>query len=120
MTRSRRRKSAPDESRFARPDLAALACEVERLCRAVERMATRAVELGADVSELQCTARRRKATPAGLTPLKVAVATTPHSYETCRRWCVRCGVEFGAARIGGHWFVDAAALAAKIKRAGDH
>ena len=73
------------------------------------------VELGADVAELRGT-RGRKAAPPGLMPLKAAASATGYSYETCRRWSAQFGKEIGAVRVGGFWFVDAAALAAKIKR----
>jgi hypothetical protein len=107
---TRHRRSQP-------PDIApAVMAEVARLATAVEALAATVIEVRADVAELHAMRRRKAAAPAGLVPLKAAVAMTTLSYETCRRWCVRCGAEIGAVRVGGFWFVDAAALAAKSVR----
>jgi hypothetical protein len=95
-----------------------VAAELARLSAAVEALATRVVEIGADITELQSSARRRKASPPGLVALKTAVDATGFSYEHCRRLCVKCGDAVGAVRCGGFWFVDAAALLAKIRTGG--
>lgn len=92
-----------------------LAEVVERQGRAIEALAARVIELGADMDELR-PAHHAKRAPPGKTALKVAAAASGWSYQACKRLCASNGRAIGAVRRGGRWFVDEAMLLAFLSK----
>jgi hypothetical protein len=73
------------------------------LRQALERIERRNAEQAKEIAAL-----REKFGAIDLTPLKLAAARSPYTYESLRLWAIKGVIK--ARRIGGKWFVDRRAL----------